>query len=126
MFCKSNVNKAVYFFLLSLNYREIMTVKTTTLYKKLYFFIKNLKSKKRKLALTSFYYVGWEIWLSNSKKLICIDQSRFYHTGENSKIFNITSKYFTFFNNKLDASSVTHITDFLTSYSCLYYSSMIS
>ena len=49
-----------------------------------------------KLALTSFYYVSREIWLGNSKKVICIDQSRFYifpHTQEfkndwhNFKIF---------------------------------------
>ena len=51
-------------FLVSLKYREILTVKS-------------LKSKKKKLALTLFYYVSREIWLDNSKKLICIDQSRF-------------------------------------------------
>ena len=89
----------------------------------MFFFI---KSKKKKLALTSFYYVSREIWLGNSKKLICIDQSRFSHTHENSKIFNITSKYFSFFNNKPPANWVTHITrDFLTCYSCLHYSSMV-
>ena len=38
--------------------------------------VKSLKIKKKKLAL--FYYVGREIWLSNSKKLIYIDKSRFY------------------------------------------------
>ena len=45
------------------------------------FFIRSLKTKKKnkkKLALTSNYYVSQEIWLGNSKKLICIDQSRFY------------------------------------------------
>ena len=30
--------------------------------------------------------------------------STFSHTHENSKIFNITSKYFSFFNNKPPAS----------------------
>ena len=40
--------------------------------------VKSLKSKKKKLALTLFYYVSREIWLDNSKKLICIDQLRFY------------------------------------------------
>ena len=30
--------------------------------------------------------------------------SRFSHTCENSKMFNITSKYFSFFNNKPSAS----------------------
>ena len=50
--------------------------------------------------------------------------STFSHTHENSKMFHITSKYFRFFNNKPPASRVTHITrDFLTCYSCLYYSS---
>ena len=88
--------------------------------------LKVLKARKKKLALTSFYYVSWEIWLGNSKKLICIDQSRFSHTHENSKIFNITSKYFSFFNNKPPASWVAHITrDFLTCYSTSYYSSML-
>ena len=49
-----------------------------------FFSIKSLKSKKSKLALTSFYYVSQEIWLGNSKKLICINQSRFFffHTCE--------------------------------------------
>ena len=85
--------------------------------------LKVLKARKKKLALTSFYYVSWEIWLGNSKKLICIDQSRFSHTHENSKIFNITSKYFSFFNNTPPAWWVAHITRrFLTCYPCLYYS----
>ena len=44
---------------------EIITVKTVTLYRKLYFFIEALKSKKKKLALTSFYYVNQEMWLGN-------------------------------------------------------------
>ena len=52
-------------FLASLKYREIITVKS-------------LKNKKKKLTLTLFYYVIREIWLGNSKKLICIDQLRFY------------------------------------------------
>ena len=48
-----------------LKYGEIITVKTVTLYRKLYFFIEALKSKKKKLALTSFYYVNQEMWLGN-------------------------------------------------------------
>ena len=48
-----------------LKYREIITVKAVTLYKKLYFFVETLKSKKKKLALTSFYYVNQEMWLGN-------------------------------------------------------------
>ena len=79
MFCNSNENKTVYFFfLVSLKYREIITVKTVTLYKKPNFCIKSLKSKKKKLALTLFCYVVQEIWLDNSKKLIGIGQLRFY------------------------------------------------
>ena len=45
---------------------------------------------------------------------------------ENSKIFNVTSKYFSLFNNKLPASWARHITkDFLTCYFCSYYSLVI-
>ena len=41
-------------------------------------------------------------------------------------MFNITSKYFSFYSNKLPASLVAHITrDFLACYSCSYYSSMV-
>ena len=77
MFRKSNVNKTVYF-LVSLKYIDIITVKTVTLYiRNFIFFIKNLKNKKKKLALTLFYYVSREIWLGNSKKHICIDQLKF-------------------------------------------------
>ena len=55
-------------FLVSRNYNIIIN----------YCFAKSLKSKKKRLALTFFYYFSREIWLGNSKKLICIDQSRFY------------------------------------------------
>ena len=41
-------------------------------------------------------------------------------------MFSITSKYFSIFNNKPPASWVAHVTrDFLTCYSCSYYSSML-
>ena len=59
MFCNSDVDREIR------NRREIKTVKI-------------LKSKKKKLALTLFYYVSQEIWLGKSKKFICIDQSRLY------------------------------------------------
>ena len=39
--------------------------------------VKSLKSKKKKLAPTLFYYVTREILLGNSKNVICIEQSRF-------------------------------------------------
>ena len=45
--------------------------------------------------------------------------STFSHTLKNSNMFNITSKYFSFFNNKPPASWVAQITP-----SCLYYCSM--
>ena len=55
---------------------------------------------KKKLTLTSFYYVSRKTWLGNSKNLVYIDQSRFYifHIRDISKMFNITSKHFSFFN----------------------------
>ena len=53
------------------------------------FFIESLKSKKNKLALTLFYYVIREIWLGNSKKLICIDQSRFYIFSQQREFKNV-------------------------------------
>ena len=44
-----------------------------------------------------------------------IQDSTFPHTRENTKIFNINSKYFSFFNSKPRANRVAHITrDFLT------------
>ena len=52
--------------------------------------------------------------------------SVFFHTRKNPKMFDITSKYFSFFNNKPPANWVTHITrEFLTGYSCSYYGSMV-
>ena len=45
MFHQGNVNKTVYFFLVLLKCREIVTVKTVALYKKLYVF--DLKSQKQ-------------------------------------------------------------------------------
>ena len=89
MFRKSSVNKTVQFFLVSLKYREIITGKTVTLYKKLYFLIKSVISKKKKLALTSFSYVSLEIWLGNLINLICINQSRFYIFSHPRKFKNI-------------------------------------
>ena len=50
--------------------------------------------------------------------------STFSHTHKNSKMFNITLKYFSFFNNKPPASWVEHITR--NCFSCSYYNSMIN
>ena len=52
MFRKGNVNKTVQFFLVLLKYREIITVKTVTLYKKLFFSLK--VSKQEREAGTNF------------------------------------------------------------------------
>ena len=41
--------------------------------------IKDLKNKKKKLTLTSFYCLGQETWLDESWRLICTNQSRFYN-----------------------------------------------
>ena len=51
--------------------------------------VKSHKSKKKKLALTLFYYVSREIWLDNSKKLICTDQSRFYIFSHPRELKNV-------------------------------------
>ena len=52
--------------------------------------------------------------------------STFSHTRKNSKMFNITSKYIRFFNNKLPPSRVTHITkQFSYIFSCSYNNSMV-
>ena len=104
-------------------------VKTVTLYKELNFFsFKVLKTKKRRwhfnfaLSYQSINMVG------QFKKAYLhrpIKASIFSHTRKNSKFFNITSKYFTFFNNKPPTSWVAHVAKhFLTCYSCSYYSSM--
>ena len=68
--------------------------------------IRILKSKKKKLALTLFYCLSQETSLDDSCKRIYKKQSRFYNffTWQNSKMFSITSKYFSIFNNKPPAS----------------------
>ena len=68
---------------------------------------------------------GWAI--QNSLFAETNQDSTFPYIHENSKMFHITSKYFSVFNNKPPASWVAHIRgDFLTCYSCLYYSSMVT
>ena len=81
--------------------------------------------KQEKEAGTNFVLLCHsKIWLGNSKETN--QDSTFSHSPENSKMFNITSKFFSFFNNKPPASWFAHITrDFLTCYSCSYYGSSI-
>ena len=65
------------------------------------------------MTLTLFYCLSQETWLDDSWKLVYRNQSRFYNfnfTKKNSKKFNITSIYFSMFNNKPPASWVAHIT----------------
>ena len=112
-----------------LRQRDILTVKTVTLCKKLYFFMKSLKSKKKKLALTSFYCLSRELGFSNSWKLNSIGHSRFcnfWHSVEFKNIFQHNFKVNQQFNNKPPASWFVYITgDILTRHSCSYYSSML-
>ena len=68
------------------------------------FFIKSLKNTKKKLVLTSFYYVSWQIWLGNSKKLICIDQSRLYSLRPAT-----IQKCLTWFQNILAFLTINHL-----------------
>ena len=128
MFCKSNVNKTVYFFIL-LKYRKIITVKTVTLHKKLYFFI-FFFFKKKKTGTNFILLSQLKNMVEQLKKAYLhrpIKILHFFRTRENSKVFSITSKYFSFRNNflKPPASRVAHITrDFFRHYSFSYYSSM--
>ena len=97
-------------FLVSLKYREIISVKTVTFFKNLYFFsLKVLKARKN-LALTLFYCVSRELcfimsgekygWAIQKSLFAKTDgHSTFSHTRENSKMFNITSKYISFLNH---------------------------
>ena len=94
----------------------------------MFFSWKALKARKRSWHLLclimSVKEYGWTI-----QKMLFAQTNKgstFSQTRENWKSFNITSKYFSFFNNKPPTSWVAHITrDFLTYYSCLYYSFMI-
>ena len=75
------------------------------------------------------FYVSQEIWLVSSKKNLN-RPIKILHSLTPARIQkcyfqNIISKCFSFFNNKPPASCVAHTaTDFLTFYSCSYYSSI--
>ena len=73
------------------------------------------------MTLTSFYYVSGEIWLGNSKKDYMHWPIKILHflTPARIQMFNITSKFFSFFHNKPPVSWVARFTrDFLIWYSC--------
>ena len=109
MFCKSNINKTAWFLLVLLKYGEVITVKS-------------LKSKRKKIMLVEKY--GWAVQKSLFAETN--QNSTFSHACENSKMFSITSKYFSFFNNKHPVSWVARITrDSLTCYFYSYYISML-
>ena len=86
--------------------------------------MKSLNKKKKKLALIWFCYLNRKNDSAAHENLLrwTYQGSSNCHTQENSKMFNITSKYFSSFNNTIPTSWVAHITtDFLTLYSCSYY-----
>ena len=98
------------FFISSLTFRDIIT----------------LKARKKMLELASFYYASREIWLGNSKMLVCIDHA-FFRNHENSKMFNITSKYFNFFFNKKPFTRwVAHKINYLCKKNQIKYSTKYS
>ena len=91
----------------------------------MFFSLKVLKAKKE--AGTNFVSVEKYGWTIQKSSFAWNNQgSTFFNTHENLKMFNITSKYFSFFNNKPPKSWFAHITkDLLTHYFCSYYSSMV-
>ena len=85
IFRKSNVSKTE---LVSFQYREISMVEAAIVCKTNFCLMK-AKSKKKRLALTSFYYLNRKIWLDDQWKLFCIDQSRllnFPHPGKSKNV----------------------------------------
>ena len=75
-----------------------------------FFLIKSLKSKEKEAGTNFVLLSQLRNKVEQSKKFIYIDQSTFSHIRENSKMFNITSKYVNFFNNKPRASWVADVT----------------
>ena len=82
--------------------------------------MKILKSKKKKLALTLLIVQVKKChWVTHENLFAQTSQDIISHTRENSKMFNITSKYFSIFNNPSLAKQ-----ELLTYFSCSYYSFM--
>ena len=65
-------------------------------FKDISFFIKTLKTKKKKLALTLFYCPSQEIRLGDSGKLICTDQSRFSNFSHAEDFRSVKDNFKTF------------------------------
>ena len=77
-------------FLVSLEHRDIITVKSVTLCKKPYFSLKVFIKSKKKKADTNFVLLcQLRNIVESSKELICIDQSRFYIFSHLREIQNL-------------------------------------
>ena len=57
------------------------------------FFRYVFKNKNKKMTQTLFYYVNREIWLVNSKRVICINQSRFYIFSHPREFKNVKNNF---------------------------------
>ena len=95
-------------------YEKCFSYKSCKIHRKkplLFFFIKILKNKKKKMAVPFFYCASQEIRLSDTRKHICIVQSNstILFTRGNLKIFNISSKQYSSFSNKPPANWVAII-----------------
>ena len=101
------------------------TYQTLHYFDKMFFFhiwtlqaMKCLASNKKKLVLTSLYYLSREIWWYGWVIKTYLNRTIRTHTRENSKIFHMAFKYFSFFSNTPPASLVAHIIRaYLTCYS---------
>ena len=62
------------------------------------------------MELTSFYYLIREVWLGDQENLFTQTNQdpNISHTCENLEMFNVTSKYFSFF-TKLHLQSMSRI-----------------
>ena len=95
-------------------YEKCFSYKSCKIHRKkplLFFFIKILKNKKKKMAVPFFYCASQEIRLSDTRKHICIVQSNstILFTRGNLKIFNISSKQYSSFSNMPPANWVAII-----------------
>ena len=117
-------DKSLFLFHTTLNKLKVIDFKSLL---KLFFKKRKKNRASKKFALHLFYCFSEEIRLEYWWKRIYMNQSRSFisNSPEILKILNITLKHFCIFNNTPPASWNTHITpDFLTCYSCSYYSSM--
>ena len=50
---------------------------------------KKSKSQEKEAGTNLIYYLGLDIWLNNSWKLICIDQSWFHYHSQPRELKNV-------------------------------------